>query len=95
MKFAGIPTVVAVLSAAGGVRDVQAAALDLYISGRGRDNWSGKLAEPNRTGTDGPLATIQRARDVVRECSCGWDNNRYRAHHRPGRDLLPVGTDLT
>ncbi len=37
-----------------------------YVSGAGDDGWSGKLAEPNAAKTDGPLATLQRARDAVR-----------------------------
>ncbi len=38
-----------------------------YVSTRGSDSWSGKLAEPNKAGTDGPFATLERARDAVRE----------------------------
>ena len=37
-----------------------------YVSPRGNDAWSGKLAEPNRAGTDGPFATLARARDAIR-----------------------------
>ena len=40
---------------------------DLFVSTEGNDQWSGRLAEPNVDGTDGPLATIARARDVIRE----------------------------
>jgi len=40
---------------------------DLYVSPQGDDAWSGRLAEPNNEGTDGPVATICRARDIVRE----------------------------
>lgn len=39
---------------------------DLYVSPQGNDQWSGMLAVPNAEGTDGPLATIAGARDVVR-----------------------------
>ncbi len=38
----------------------------LYVSPAGNDTWSGTLAEPNRAGTDGPLATVQAARDRIR-----------------------------
>lgn len=41
--------------------------LTLYVSPAGDDRWSGKLAEPNAAGDDGPLATLERARDVARE----------------------------
>lgn len=38
-----------------------------YVSLQGDDSWSGTLADPNGTNTDGPFKTIERARDVVRE----------------------------
>jgi len=37
-----------------------------YVSPIGNDAWSGKLAEPNAQGNDGPFATPQRARDAIR-----------------------------
>ncbi|WP_444794557.1 right-handed parallel beta-helix repeat-containing protein [Saccharicrinis sp. GN24d3] len=40
---------------------------DFYVSPNGSDSWSGTLAEPNSEGTDGPFATLDRARDAVRE----------------------------
>ena len=39
----------------------------LFISPDGNDNWSGKLAEPNRNETDGPFATFQKAQETIRE----------------------------
>jgi hypothetical protein len=39
----------------------------VFVSTAGNDDWSGRLAEPNTDMTDGPLATLTRARDVVRE----------------------------
>jgi hypothetical protein len=36
-----------------------------FVSPRGRDAWSGRAANP--TGTDGPFATVGRARAAVRE----------------------------
>lgn len=39
---------------------------DFYISTQGSDNWSGTLASPNALKTDGPFATLERARDAVR-----------------------------
>ena len=44
-----------------------AKAADFYVSPKGNDTWSGELAEPNAKGTDGPFATVERARDAVRE----------------------------
>ena len=40
--------------------------LKLYVSTVGNDNWSGKLSQPNRDKTDGPFATLQKARDMIR-----------------------------
>ncbi|NLG50252.1 MAG: right-handed parallel beta-helix repeat-containing protein [Chloroflexi bacterium] len=40
---------------------------DLYVSPQGNDRWSGKLAAPNAKGNDGPVATLERARDLIRE----------------------------
>lgn len=39
---------------------------DFYVSASENDNWSGKLAEPNALKTDGPFATIGRAKLAVR-----------------------------
>src|SRR5690606_5412672 len=38
----------------------------VYVSPEGNDAWSGALAEPNAQRTDGPVATPQKARDLVR-----------------------------
>jgi len=43
-----------------------AAETRVYVSPDGNDAWSGTLPSPNAAGTDGPLASLQRARDVVR-----------------------------
>ena len=37
-----------------------------FTSPQGRDTWSGRLAAPNAAATDGPFATLDRARDAVR-----------------------------
>jgi len=39
---------------------------DFYVSPQGNDAWSGKQAAPNRASTDGPFATLERARDAIR-----------------------------
>jgi hypothetical protein len=43
-----------------------AAAADFYVASGGNDAWSGKLAVSNAGKTDGPFATIERARDEIR-----------------------------
>ncbi|MEI6500564.1 MAG: hypothetical protein WCP21_05995 [Armatimonadota bacterium] len=44
-----------------------AAPATLYVSPKGNDAWSGKLAAANKDATDGPFATLTRARDEVRK----------------------------
>ncbi len=38
-----------------------------YVATNGRDSWSGGLSTPNALASDGPFATFQHARDVVRK----------------------------
>ena len=37
-----------------------------FVSPRGNDTWSGRQSDAVADGTDGPFATIERARDAVR-----------------------------
>ena len=37
---------------------------NFFVSGRGKDTWSGRRADPGED--DGPFATVARARDAVR-----------------------------
>jgi hypothetical protein len=39
---------------------------DFYVAVNGSDRWSGQLEQPNRANTDGPFATLAKARDAVR-----------------------------
>ncbi len=39
---------------------------DFFVATNGNDAWSGKLPAPNAAKTDGPFATLARARDAVR-----------------------------
>ncbi len=50
----------------GGPAGVAGGGVRFYVSPEGRDSWSGGLPNPNRAGTDGPFATLVRARDAVR-----------------------------
>ena len=56
MAFAGMPC---------------ATALKLYVAPNGNDAWSGQLAKPNFRRTDGPLATLEGARDALRKARRG------------------------
>ncbi len=38
----------------------------LYVAPYGNDAWSGRMATCNRDETDGPFATLERARDAIR-----------------------------
>ncbi len=40
---------------------------DFYVSPNGNDQWSGTLPKVNQSSTDGPFATIARAKEAVRE----------------------------
>jgi hypothetical protein len=44
----------------------QRPAVTIFVSTVGDDAWSGSLAEPNAAKTDGPLATLEAARDKIR-----------------------------
>lgn len=41
--------------------------VQLHISTMGNDNWSGRLSQPNSNKTDGPLATLEGARNTIRK----------------------------
>jgi hypothetical protein len=41
--------------------------MDIYVSSKGSDSWSGYLPEQNAAGTDGPFLTIEKARDLIRD----------------------------
>lgn len=56
---------VLVICAAGAAEDM--ADVRFYVALNGNDRWSGKLSAPNEAKTDGPFATLKRARDAVRE----------------------------
>ncbi len=43
-----------------------AEAVTLHVSTAGNDWWSGRLAQPNKERTDGPLASLAGARDTIR-----------------------------
>lgn len=44
---------------------------DYYVAVNGNDSWTGALPAPNADKTDGPFATIARARDAIREMRTG------------------------
>ncbi|OGV89744.1 MAG: hypothetical protein A3K19_04975 [Lentisphaerae bacterium RIFOXYB12_FULL_65_16] len=40
--------------------------VNLFVATTGNDAWSGRLSVPNPAGTDGPFATLDRARNEIR-----------------------------
>ncbi|MGB9596302.1 MAG: right-handed parallel beta-helix repeat-containing protein [Candidatus Poribacteria bacterium] len=44
--------------------------ITFYISKDGDDRWSGRLSEPNQTKTDGPFASLKRAKDAIHNLEC-------------------------
>lgn len=40
---------------------------NLYVATNGNDRWSGRLPEPNAARTDGPVASLARVRDEIRQ----------------------------
>ena len=46
---------------------IHAAPLTIYVAPDGNDSWSGRLSQANSSETDGPLATIIAARDMIRQ----------------------------
>lgn len=51
----------------GYVKGEREAKATFFVATNGNDNWSGKLFEPSAKETDGPFATLIRARDAIRE----------------------------
>jgi len=39
----------------------------LFVASNGNDDWSGRIVASNAAGTDGPFATLERARDEIRK----------------------------
>ncbi len=80
-----ICTVVALAACAA----VAAADLNLYVAPGGNDAWSGKLEKANAAKTDGPLQTLQAARDKVRQLRLASPNEPLRVIVRGGAYFLP------
>ncbi len=57
----------------------------LYVSTEGKATWSGRLASPNAARTDGPLPSLEAARDAVRR-------NRAAEPNKPFTVILRGGT---
>lgn len=64
-----------IFAAAGPAAAQQGDVADVFVSPQGKDEWSGTLPSPS--GTDGPVATIGRAAEIIR-------GKKYAANRKPG-----------
>ncbi len=63
------------------IAPARAGSSEFFVSNSGNDAWSGTLAAPNRSNTDGPFRSLSGARDALRLLR--------------GKGLLPVGATVT
>src|SRR4030042_498865 len=87
--------VLMVLATATGAEGRSAVKADFYVSPNGSDKWSGPLADPNRRRTDGPFATIRRARDAARELRQRRPDGSITILIRGGVDRLTIPSVFT
>lgn len=59
-----------------------------YVSISGNDAWSGKLRAPNAQKSDGPFASLERARDAVREVRTNEHSDQVTVFVRGGVYLI-------
>jgi len=52
----------------------------VYVSTLGNDAWSGTLASPNEGKTEGPFASVARARDAIRQMKARQGELREPVH---------------
>jgi Right handed beta helix region len=80
---------------------------DFFVAENGSDQWSGRSAQPNQARTDGPFATLVRARDAVRALKQRGDKKELLVLIRDGvypleetvvfslKDSAPAGGTIT
>ena len=85
MLFASLLAVAMPLGASPVAHQPEGAAI-VYVAPNGRDSWSGRLARPNAGGTDGPVASMEGARNLIRK----WKARL--GELRPVRVLFATGT---
>jgi len=64
-------------------------AANLYVDPNGNDAWSGTLAAPSDAKTDGPFATLERARDAIRKQKAAGGVEGITVYIRGGLYALP------
>ncbi|MBN2310610.1 MAG: hypothetical protein JXR94_16680, partial [Candidatus Hydrogenedentes bacterium] len=95
-RFAGFLACIAALVAPA-VEARAAASATLYVATSGNDAWSGALAAPNAAKTDGPFASLERARDEIRNMkqSGGLPDGGVTVEILPGRYELAAPVELS
>lgn len=61
-----LAVILAVAAHAALAQPTNSTAVTIYVAVNGNDTWSGRLAEPDAGGADGPFATVEHARDAIR-----------------------------
>ena len=74
------------------VSSALAAPQTIFVSTKGNDKWSGKLSTPNKANTDGPFASLLRAREEVRKLKAA---GAVTVQVRGGTYSLPATFSLT
>jgi len=71
--------------------------MSLYVSPQGSDSWLGKFSSPNKDRTDGPLATLEAAKQAVRELKkiAPLPKGGVTVWIQPGEYCLRQGFELT
>src|SRR4051812_41505655 len=89
--FRLLAALLALATVAGAADDAgHAAAADFYVAPGGDDAWSGTLPEANAARSDGPFATLERARAALRPRIAGASAG-LRVLLRGGTWYLPHG----
>jgi len=55
-----------------------------YVASNGNDQWTGDLPTPDLSGKDGPFATLQKARDAIRELKKSGSQDAFTVLVRDG-----------
>ncbi len=71
------------------------AAWDFFLSPTGNDAWSGRIANPNADRSDGPFATLDRARVAVRQARAEAPSGTIRVALRGGTYRLTSAVTFT
>ena len=77
------------LAAAAADQPPPAAGVRLHVSTAGNDAWSGTPAAPNQAETDGPLASLARARDEIRKRKAAGAKGPFTVLVSAGTYLVP------